>query len=202
MNNIGQPRLNSSLNGISNMGGNMQGTPISQLLNDNDNNDNNDNNDTNNTINVPIKVPKQINDIKKLVNTINEKEQDEKNKKRKLKKIEYTDEDTDDIITSKKINKSKKIDTDTDEEDNKKDKKKNKNIAFQIPEIIKDTGLIWVIYLVLSINIIQKFIAKYMTSLNPNEDGVIPFKGVAAYGLILALLYLVIKFALKYFDKY
>ena len=49
---------------------------------------------------------------------------------------------------------------------------------------------------------IKNFIAKYITALNPNEEGVVTFKGVVVYGFLLALLYLITKFSLKHFDKY
>ena len=168
--------------GIGNMGGNMEGTPISQLLND-----------VNNVSNIPARINNNVNDIKQIVNRLNQEDKIEKEQKRKKKVIEKdTETETDDqpVISEKKS--KKKL----------KEQKIKEDDRFKIPEIVKDAGLIWLIYLVLSINIVKNFIANYMTVLNPNDEGVVSFKGVAAYGLLLALLFLITKFGLKHFDKY
>ena len=66
--------------GISNMGGNMEGTPISQLLND-----------VNNVSNIPARINNNINDIKQIVNRLNQEDKIEKEQKRKKKvNFEYT----------------------------------------------------------------------------------------------------------------
>ena len=175
------------------MGGNMEGTPISQLLN--------------NAESIPTRVKNNVNvnDIKYIVNKLNQEDKIEKEQKKNKYTKKDTDTETDELDEEVIPDKKKK----------KKDNKKNIKISelnnskqvtesnrFKIPELIKDAGLIWVIYLVLSINIVKNFIAKYMSVLNPNEEGVVSFKGVAAYGLLLALLFLVVKFSLRHFDKY
>ena len=83
--------------GIGNMGGNMEGTPISQLLND-----------VNNVSNIPARINNNINDIKQIVNRLNQEDKIEKEQKRKKKVIEKdTDTETDDqpIISEKKSKK-------------------------------------------------------------------------------------------------
>jgi len=187
--------MNNNL-GISNMGGNMQGTPIAQILN------NVDNNVLTNQNNSIHKLVKKINDndkIQKLKKIKKENNDDDDNDNN----IDIDDNDIDDIDDIDDNNKKKYI-----KKDIKKNKRNKNNITkkekdiFQIPELIKDAGLIWIIYLVLSINIIKNFVAQYLTVLNPNEEGVVSFKGVAIYGFLLAIMYIVIKFGLQHFNKY
>lgn len=189
-------------NGISNMGGNMQGTPISQLLNNNQNNNQTMYNATPSPpATNPIYIPSKPTSIKQIVNKINKQSQKEKSKKKY--KIEETDDDDDDKDNTKdKDDKEEDIEEDIEEDDDNNNKKDKKDKDLQIPEIIKDAGLIWIIYLVLSVNIIKEFIGNYIKYINPNTEGVVEFKGVIVYGLLLSILFLVSKLSLKYFNKY
>ena len=49
----------------------------------------------------------------------------------------------------------------------------------------------------MSQNFFKNLVGKYITSINPNDDGVVTFKGVALYGIVLVSLYTLIKFLLK-----
>jgi hypothetical protein len=166
---------NNNTPSISSMGG---GTPISQLRKD-----------------VAIAKSKDVDDvyiddyttesdrnshIKNLVKDINNEIDDDKKKK------------------------TKKQDTDSDTEEEKPKKKKSKGsfFNFTIPEMIKDPILIWVIYMLMSQNFFKKLVGKYITHINPNEEGVVPFSGVAVYGLVLVVLFTLIKFLLKQLKKY
>ena len=174
--------------GISNMGGNMEGTPITQLLN--------------NVENIPKRVSNNVNDIKYIVNKLNQEDKLEKEQKKRKYVNKDTETDTDEVIIPEKKKNKKDNKKNTKTKKSKDSDELTESNNFKIPELIKDAGLIWIIYLVLSINLVKNFIANYMTVLNPNEEGVVSFKGVATYGLLLALLFLVIKFSLKHFDKY
>lgn len=163
--------------GISNMGGNMEGTPISMIRKD----------VSNDVINDSLQQPTdKINRIKKIVSKINKEDIEEK--KQKKKKIPETDTDTEEIIVDKKKTKNKEI--------------VEKEYSFNYIDLLKDAGIIWLIYMVLSINILKNFIARYVKWINPNEEGVVPFSGIAVYGLILTLIFIITKFSLIKFDKY
>lgn len=167
--------------GISNMGGNMEGTPISVIRNDVRSDVRND------VINDSLQQPTdKINRIKKIVSKINKEDVEEK--KQKKIKIPETDTDTEEIIVEKKKTKKKEI--------------VEKESSFNYIDLLKDAGIIWVIYMILSINILKNFIAKYVKWINPNEEGVVPFSGIAVYGLILTLIFIITKFSLIKFDKY
>ena len=113
-------------------------------------------------------------------------------------------EDINNEIEDGKKNKVKIQETDTDTEEEKPKKKKSKGsfFNFTIPEMIKDPILIWVIYMLMSQNFFKKLIGKYLTQINPNEEGVVTFSGVAIYGLVMVVLFTLIKFLLKQIKKY
>jgi hypothetical protein len=58
---------------------------------------------------------------------------------------------------------------------------------------LKDFILLFTIYFLLSQEMIKDVFAKYFTSLNPNNEGVIDIKGVIIYGLILTVLFMIIR---------
>lgn len=129
--------------------------------------------------------------IDALINHINT-DSDESRPKKKSKSKSKT--------KSKEKTKSKDTDTDTDteEEKSKNIKKKSKfRLPFEIPEFIRDSLLIWIIFILLSQNFIKQLIGKYVRQINPNEDGVVSFMGVVIYGLIFAVLFGLIKFLLN-----
>ena len=102
----------------------------------------------------------------------------------------------------KKVKVVKDTETETEEEKPKKKKSKSSFFNFSIPEMVKDPILIWIIYMLMSQNFFKKLIGKYITQINPNEEGVVSFTGIAVYGLILVVLYTLIKFLLKQLKKY
>lgn len=186
--------------GISNMGGNMQGTPITQLLN-----------------NTKKDAIKNMSDINKIVSQLNEENNEEKNNK-KRKKVE-TDTDTDTEENKKKIKKQKKQkkkeeDDDYDDYDDyntdtkysdykvKKSKKGNNINKTYIFDLIKDGGIFIVLYIILSTGFVKTNIGKVLKVINPNEEGVVSLKGIASYGLVLVVLFMISKTGLVYFNKY
>ena len=102
----------------------------------------------------------------------------------------------------KKVKVVKDTETETEEEKPKKKKTKSSFFNFSIPEMVKDPILIWVIFMLMSQNFFKKLIGKYITQINPNDEGVVSFTGVAVYGLILVVLYTLIKLLLKQIKKY
>lgn len=157
---------------ISSMGG---GTPITQLRKD-----------------VPQSRP----------STPIEREDEEPNKMKFL--IDEINNDSD-IGPKKKNSLKKDTETDTESEEEKiieKPKKKKTSNTQTIPELLKDPILIWLIYMLMSQNFFKNLVGKYLTTINPNEEGVVSFSGVAMYGLILVTFYTLIKFILKQLNKY
>ena len=57
----------------------------------------------------------------------------------------------------------------------------------------KDFLILFILYFVLSQEMIKDFFARYFTCLNPDDEGKIGVQGVIIYGLILTILFLVIK---------
>ncbi len=58
---------------------------------------------------------------------------------------------------------------------------------------IKDFLLLFTLYFLLSQNMIKDFFSRYFTCLNPDEDGKIHVQGVIVYGLILTILFMLLK---------
>jgi hypothetical protein len=58
---------------------------------------------------------------------------------------------------------------------------------------IKDFLLLFTLYFLLSQNMIKDFFAKYFGCLNPDEEGKIGIQGVILYGLILTVLFMLLK---------
>jgi hypothetical protein len=164
---------------ISSMGG---GTPITQLRRD------------------VASVSRPVSSNDELSRT--ESERDEN--------MKYIVEDINNNIDESKKKKSKNVsDTDTDTEESekeqvkkKKKKSRNSSLGFNIPDMVKDPILIWLIYMLMSQNFFKKLIGNYVTLINQNDEGVVPLTGIAVYGLILVSLYTLIKFILKQLNKY
>jgi hypothetical protein len=58
---------------------------------------------------------------------------------------------------------------------------------------IKDFFIIVVAYIILSTETARTFIGSYVSCINPNEEGVVGFNGILTYGIILALLFIIIR---------
>jgi hypothetical protein len=171
--------MNNNSPSISSMGG---GTPISQLRKDV----------------VTAKTQKIKSDM---LDTYADDYTTDSDRKSHIKNLV---EDINNEIEDGKKNKEKKQDTDTETEEEKPKKKKSKGsfFNFSIPEMIKDPILIWILYMLMSQNFFKKLIGKYLTQINPNEEGVVSITGVAVYGLVMVVLFTLIKFLLKQLKKY
>jgi hypothetical protein len=58
---------------------------------------------------------------------------------------------------------------------------------------LKEFVLLFSIYFVLSQDMVKDFFAKYLTWLNPDEEGKVDLKGIMVYGLLLSVLFLIIR---------
>lgn len=65
-----------------------------------------------------------------------------------------------------------------------------------LPEWLKESILILIIYIILSQGMVQSFFGKYIKYINPDENGSVPFIGIVIYGIILVVLYLLFKYLL------
>ncbi len=122
-----------------------------------------------------------------------------------------------DNVSKKSVNDNDFTD-DSDESYKKKKKKKNKEKSIKedvqeyveksnplpstnnyIPWIFddcfnyKDFLVLFILYFILSQEMIKDFFAKYFTSLNPDDEGKVGIQGVIIYGLILTVLFMVIR---------
>ncbi len=75
--------------------------------------------------------------------------------------------------------------TDTDDKDT--------GILHSIPNYIKEIVILLVVYLILSQPYIKNMIGSVLPQINTNMSGNISFSGYVIYGLILAILYVIIK---------
>ena len=58
---------------------------------------------------------------------------------------------------------------------------------------LKEVALLFGIYFLLSQEMVKDLFAQYFTSLNPDDTGKVGVKGVIIYGLILTVLFMVLK---------
>ena len=106
-------------------------------------------------------------------------------------------EDVDDIEDKEdKENKENKDNRDNDTDDNENNiniklikTKKNTNYK----SYLLDFTLIIIIYVLLSQNPVKIFTGKYIKFVNPNSDGTISLSGLLIYGIMIAVLFVLIK---------
>ena len=175
---MGQPMMNFQQNMPQNINfqnpiyGNTDGTPIDILRED-------------------LKQLEDINHdnesvrIKKLVNDIND-DLDIESEKSTDKSIK--------VYSKKKSENNADTDTDTDldiKSKSKKSSKKNKNTG--LVDTLFDAVLLFVIYMLMSQHFIKSFIGTYISVINGNQDGVVSNFGVAVYGLIFIIIFILSK---------
>lgn len=85
---------------------------------------------------------------------------------------------------------SERTNTDTDREESTTKSKWYKGL---IPEFTKEIFLLLFVYILFSQGFIKKAIGNHITYINPNSDGNVSFFGVAIYGLILSIVYMIFK---------
>lgn len=112
--------------------------------------------------------------------------------------------------------KDKHDDTDSESSSRRRKKKKDKSIKEDLQDYmeeqnpvpstnkylsmiftdsfnVKDFFLLFGLYFLLSQSMIREFFAKYFTCLNPDDEGRINIQGVIVYGLILTVLFMMLK---------
>ncbi len=155
--------------------GNTDGTPITQLRND-------------------IQEKKQFND--------EESNYSMESIKTSTDLRQMIDNINNDIETSKKKVSNESLDTDTIEEnkkEKKEKKKKNKKKKTEtkckesLEDYVYDFILLYIIFMLMSQQFVKNFIGTYINSININESGVVPFKGVAIYGVIFVSIFILSK---------
>jgi len=167
--------MNSNYNMYVN--GNTDGTPITQLRNDiPDKKKFNDDES-----NYSLDSIKTSTDLRQMIDNINN-----------------------DIVSSKK-QESNKISSDNDtieeekkeekKEQKKKDKKKKSKEKCKetLEDYIYDFILLYIIFMLMSQQFVKNFIGTYIKSININETGVVPFKGIAIYGVIFVSIFILSK---------
>lgn len=78
----------------------------------------------------------------------------------------------------------------------------NKNISGDISNILTELRgpiILLILYLILSTQTVKDFIGKYISQINPNDNGVVSFTGILIYGLILCVLFYIVN---KYLPKF
>jgi hypothetical protein len=109
--------------------------------------------------------------------------------------------DINDAIRHDKKNKTKhkkkKFKNDDSKSDDSHSDENNKNevsIKSTIASFLKEPILLWVLFIILSIAPVKDMIGKYISVINPDENGVVGMAGVASYGLILVVLFTIIRY--------
>ena len=101
------------------------------------------------------------------------------------------------IYENYESNDNKKNEDNSNKKNKKKNKKNDKEDEYLCFGRIRDSIIIFIIYIILSIPSIQTFIGKYIKQINPNpETCSVPMTGVIIYGIILSTIYYLIKYKL------
>jgi hypothetical protein len=69
----------------------------------------------------------------------------------------------------------------------------NKSKKTKIPGIIRDPLTIVALYCILSLSVVKNNIAKYIPQIEPGDDGQPRLSGIIMYGIILAILFVIVK---------
>jgi hypothetical protein len=67
------------------------------------------------------------------------------------------------------------------------------NLTFSIPYNLKDPLILLIIYFILSQSSVRQLFGKYISFINPNEEGIVSQLGVIIYGIIFIMIFMVIK---------
>jgi hypothetical protein len=109
--------------------------------------------------------------------------------------IQYEDNiDNEECDIDDEIDEDDKITEEETEEyvikSNKKHRKHKKNNKFDF----RDPILLWLVYMMLSQGFIKDTIGKYVPVINPNDEGVVGLFGIGTYGIILVVIYFVLRY--------
>lgn len=68
-----------------------------------------------------------------------------------------------------------------------------KGLSEMIPKCMWDPLLVLVIYIILSQSAVRNFFGKYISQLNADYEGNVSFSGILIYGIILVVIYAIVK---------
>ena len=169
--------MNSNYNMYGN--GNTDGTPITQLRNDiPDRKKFNDDES-----NYSIDSIKTSTELRQMIDNINN---DIESSKKQESTKQLSSEDT--LDEEDKEDKEKKKKRKKDKKNKSKEKCKE-----TLEDYIYDFILLYIIFMLMSQQFVKNFIGTYIKSININENGVVPFKGIAIYGVIFVSIFILSK---------
>lgn len=79
------------------------------------------------------------------------------------------------------------------ENENEDIEKEKENLTFSIPYNLKDPLILLIIYFILSQSSVRQLFGKYISFINPDEEGIVSQLGVIIYGIIFVMIFMVIK---------
>lgn len=131
--------------------------------------------------NESVRIKKLVNDINDDLDIESEKSTDKSIKVYSKKKSENNEN-------------NENTDTDTDLNIKSKSKKSSKNKKNTgLVDTLFDAVLLFVIYMLMSQHFMKSFIGTYISVINENQDGVVSNFGVAVYGLIFIIIFILSK---------
>ncbi len=77
-------------------------------------------------------------------------------------------------------------------EETEKDSEEDK-LTLSIPNNLKDPLLLLIIYMILSQSSVRQLFGKYITYINPDQEGIVSTIGVLIYGIIMVGIFMLIK---------
>jgi hypothetical protein len=120
-------------------------------------------------------------EIKKLAKNINESlSMDEVGKKKKKKRKTQTSDDIEKM-------------TDEEDESQIQDNKNNDNDNNELIMFMMEPILLLTIYVIMSQQFFLKLSSKYIPCMKPNEEEIVGMNGIIMYGIILTLVFLIIR---------
>ena len=190
------------------VGADFEGTPINQLIGNN-NNYSNMNNGFGNMNGGYMEPPASTlfqqpsRDIRNLVSNINNQLDNvsfnASNHSQESRKSKYQDNTTSEEEAEakrklkkklkKRKEKKRKMEQEEDEEEHRTFFEWTKYLSNDTKELL----LIITIYFILSLGFVKKTVGEYISVINPNESGKYPFIGVLIYGFLLAVLFIAFK---------
>lgn len=66
------------------------------------------------------------------------------------------------------------------------------NLFSNIPPILREGSLILILFIILSLPVVKDNIGHYIKQINPDTEGKVSMSGIVIYGIILAVLYMLI----------
>jgi hypothetical protein len=202
------------------VGADFEGTPINQLIGNNNNNFSNMNNGFGNMNNsfgnmnggyaeppATTLFQQPSRDIRNLVSNINNQLDNvsfnasnysqESKKSNKYQENTTSEEEEVKRKLKKKLKKRKekkrKIEEELEDLDEEEQHTSFLEWAKYLSNDTKELLLIITIYFILSLGFVKKTVGEYISVINPNESGKYPFIGVLIYGFLLAVLFIAFK---------